>query len=41
MSLPLCSGISWNRKLGETADLAEDEGEETNTISNYNHEAFP
>jgi copper resistance protein B len=26
-------GISWNRKLGETADLAESEGEDTNITS--------
>jgi copper resistance protein B len=26
-------GVSWNRKLGETADLARDEGEDTDVIS--------
>jgi len=26
-------GVSWSRKLGETADLARDEGEDTNVIS--------
>ncbi|MEE4112534.1 MAG: copper resistance protein B [Desulfobacteraceae bacterium] len=26
-------GVSWHRKLGETADLAEDEGEDTDVIS--------
>jgi copper resistance protein B len=26
-------GISWSRKLGETADLAQDEGEDTSVIS--------
>ena len=26
-------GVSWNRKLGETADLADDEGEDTDVMS--------
>lgn len=26
-------GVSWNRKLGDTADLADDEGEDTDVIS--------
>ena len=26
-------GVSWSRKIGETADLAEDEGEDTDVIS--------
>jgi copper resistance protein B len=26
-------GISWSRKLGETADLAQDEGEDTGVVS--------
>ncbi len=28
-------GVSWNRKLGETADLAEADGEDTDVTSTW------